>query len=260
LVTVIVDWDTNGNLVVVDGRRRVAAIRYGNESGLFVGKDGEPAILPVRCELFKGGQKETFATAAVTNVKRKGLTPIDRAHSMATMEKAGKSRKDIAKLMDVSESTITQDLKLLTLSAALQKDIHSGRLAASIGYELAGLEPAERAKALETTSASTPASSTTTARVPADAGGQTGGEAKPTRTSVRRAKRDKAEKGEATRGPVSRSRKEVYNLFAEWAGCGDGSIEDPIMKLCAAICKYMNGETGDRAVLNRMRELVEGGE
>ena len=79
-----------------------------------------------------------------------------------------------------------------------------------------------------------------------------------TRESVRKVKRDKAERGEETTGPKARSRKMVHNLFTDWAGCEDGTIEDPIKKLCAAIVKWMDGETGDRAVLNRMREMLEG--
>ena len=256
LVPALVQWSKDGQgkdcLEIVEGHRRAAAIRYINENGLYTERN-EVAVLKVRCELFTG--QGSFAASVAANHKRKGLTPIDRAHSIATLEQGGMTRKDIAKLLEVSEPTLTQDLKLLTLSAKLQKDIHNGKLAASIGYELAGMEPAERDKALEpapTTDPSTAAGGQT--------GGQTASQAKPTRTSVRKAKRDKAERGEAVSGSVSRSRKEVYNLFAEWAGCGDGSIEDPIMKLCAAIVKYMDGGCGDRAILNRMRELAEGGE
>lgn len=79
LVTVIVNWDAEGHLVVVDGRRRVAAIRYINENGLL-----EDCPIKVRCEMFKGQKGEAFAAAAVTNVKRKGLTAIDLAHCITT--------------------------------------------------------------------------------------------------------------------------------------------------------------------------------
>lgn len=253
LVPAIVQWhktdEGEEHLEIVEGNRRVAAIRYINENGLYTER-GEVVPLKVRCELFKG--PEAFAASVAANLKRKGLTPIDRAHSIATLEKEGKTRKVIAQLLEMSEATVSRDLTLLTLPAALQKDIHSGKLAASVGYELVGMEPAERTKALETTS------STTTDKATESAGGQTDREPRPTRTSVRKVKRDKAERGEATKGSVSRSRKEVYSLFESWADCTDGTIEEPIMKLCGAICKYMSGEGGDRAILNRMRALAEG--
>ena len=132
--------------------------------------------------------------------------------------------------------------EVLTLSVPIQKDIHKGKIAASVGYELAGMEPAERTKALEIATT-------------ADEGPAEPAKAKPTRTSVRKAKREAAEKGAETKGSTARSRKEVYSLFTEWAACEDGTIAEGIRKLCATLVKYMDGETGDRAVLNRMREL-----
>ncbi len=234
-------------LEIVEGNRRTAAIRYVNENGLSV-----DVPLKVRCELFKG--KESFAASVAANIKRKGLTPIDRAHSIATLEQEGKTRKDIARLLEVSEATISQDLKLLTLSAKLQKDIHNGKLAASVGYELADLEPAERTRALETATAGSTAGAGGGAAESMGAAG--GGKAKPTRTSVRKAKREAAERGEDTKGSKARTRKEVYNLLSAMAE--DITIEEPIRKLCSTITQYMDGKVGDRAVLNRMRELAEG--
>lgn len=242
LVPILVAWekgeDDTEHLVVVDGNRRVSAIRYINENPE---KFKNKPPLKVLCQQFKGAEK--FSASVVTNLKRRGLSAIDRAHSIATLEEEGKTRKDIAKLLEVSEATVSQDLKLLSLSAAIQKDIHKGKIAASVGYELAGMEPAERTKALET--------STTTA----GESGQAEPKTKPTRTSVRKAKREAAEKGAETKGSTARSRKEVYSLFTEWAACEDGTIAEGIRKLCITLVKYMDGETGDRAVLNRMREL-----
>ena len=249
LVPVLVTWDKDGDrdrLVVVAGRRRVAAIRYINENGLYM--EGDKVVpLKVLCMQFSGPATETFAAATVENLKRKGLSAIDLAHSIATLEKQGKTRKEIAKLLEISEALISQTLKLLTLPAAMQRDIHKGRIAASVGYEVASLSPEDRARA--TPVATPPANQTPGAVATEEA-------PTPTRESVRAVKREKAEKGEETTGPKSRSRKVVYNLFADWAGCDDGTIEDDIKALCATLVKYFDGEVGDRAVLNRMRELV----
>jgi ParB/RepB/Spo0J family partition protein len=232
LVPVSVAWEkattpnADDRLVVVDGNRRVAAIRYINENGLAV--DGP---LKVRCEQFKG---EKFSASVAANLKRKGLTPIDLAHAITTLEKAGKPRKEIAKLLEISEALISRTLKLTTLPAAVQKDIHKGKIAASVGYEMAGDEGAAQTVAEESA-----------------AGEQ------PTVEKIRKVRREKAEKGEEVAGPKARSRKVVYNLFQEWAGCTDGTIEDEVKKFSAAMVEYMDGSCGDRKILNRLREMME---
>jgi ParB/RepB/Spo0J family partition protein len=236
LVPVMVAWDkatapdSEDRLVVVDGNRRVAAIRYINENGLSADDQGKTVILKVRCEQFKG---EKFAASVVTNLRRKELTPIDLAHSITTLEKQGKSRKDISKLLSISESVISRTLKLLTLPAGVQKDIHKGKIAASVGMEMANDEGAQAA-----------------AQETADAG------EKPTVEKIRKARREKAERGEEAAGPKARSRKVVLNLFTEWAGCDDGTIEDEIKKFSATLVDYFNGACGDRKILNRLRELM----
>ena len=79
---------------------------------------------------------------------------------------------------------------------------------------------------------------------------------KPTVEKIRKKRREKAERGEEAAGPKTRSRKVVYNLFTEWAGCEDGTLEESVMKFAATMVKYFDGEAGDRAVLNRLRELA----
>jgi ParB/RepB/Spo0J family partition protein len=229
LVAVLVAWEkvpgAEDRLVVVDGNRRVAAIQYINENGL-----SEDCPLKVRCEQYKG---EKFAASVATNLKRKSLTPIDLAHAITTLEKGGKTRKDISKLLEISEALISRTLTLTTLPAAVQKDIHKGKIAASVGYEMAGDAGAQ--EAVEEASAA--------------------GE-KPTVEKIRKARRQKAEAGQETAGTKARSRKVVYNLFTEWAGCDDGTLEDGIKKFSATMVEYMDGSCGDRKVLNRLRELA----
>lgn len=258
LVPIIVSWDKTDDgkerLVITDGRRRAAAIRYLNDNGLVV---GEP--LKVLCIQFKGAATETFAAAAVTNLQRKGLSPIDLAHTISTLEKQGKSRKEIAKVLGISESLITQSLKLLTLPVAIQKDIHKGKLAASVGYEMAG-EPQSAATAAAGASAG---SETGAASNTSPSGGSTpkkrGRPAKTTVESVREGKRQRAEKGEAVAGPVARSRKVIYNELSEFATCDDGTIEDDYKKIFSTLVRYMDGKVGIRAVLNQLRDLSDEG-
>lgn len=227
LVPIQVAWrkgeDSQPVLAIVEGHRRVAAIRYINENGL-----STDCPLKVRCEQFKGA--DHFVASASANIHRKELSPIDLAHTIATLEAGGKTRKEIAKLLGISEPLISRTLKLLTLPAGIQKDIHRGRLAASTGYDMADMTPEERTKAQESS--------------------EEAAEAKVTRKRARKAR-------EEVSGPKPRSRKEVYQQFSEWAGCTDGTIEEPILKLCQTIVKWMNNEVGERAVFNRMRELTD---
>jgi len=256
LVPVLIAWEkTDGQerLVVVEGHRRVAAIRYINENALSV--DGP---LKVRCEHFRG--PERFAASVAANLKRKGLSPIDLAHSISTLEKEGKTRKDIAKLLEISEALISRSLRLLTLPAGLQKDIHKGKLSAEAGYELAGMEPADRDKAMAEAQKPSASGSAAGAAGSATASGSgKGRQPSGVRAAARKVKREKAERGEATSGPKSRSRKEIRNLFVAWAECEDGTIEEGVLKFAATMVKYMDGEVGDRAVLNWLRELAEEG-
>ncbi len=282
LQPVLVTWDKTPEgkerLVIVAGRRRVAAIRYINERGLSA--DGP---LKVLCLHFKGA--ETFAAATVENRKRKGLSAIDLAYDIQTLLDLGKTRKQIAKLLEISEPLISRTLTLLKLPVSVQRDIHKGTISAETGYEMVTLpaedqekfsEPAEAqaerpAKAIGQESQTEPRPSRTTAQAsheepdssqersdPSQRAEPSRPRAtKPTRASVRKIKRDRVERGEETSGPTGLSRKEIRELFAEFAGCQDGTIEEPIMKLCAAIVKAIDGEIGSRAVLNRMRELAE---
>lgn len=242
------DGDGKEHLYVVAGRRRCAAIRYINENGLYK-ENGVTVPLKVLCLQFTGPSTEVFSAAVVENLKRKDLSPVDLAHCIATLEKQGKTRKEIAKLLGISESLISQTLKLLTLQIGVQRDIHKGHIAASVGYEMAGLSAQDQAKAANAAASqeTAPGAESATSEKP---------KTKPTRESVRQTKREAAERGEETSGPKSRSRKVVYNLFADWAGCEDSTIEVPIRDLCKALVKYMDGKVGDRAVLNQMRELA----
>ncbi len=256
LLPLLVAWGKSSEgkeeLVVVAGRRRLAAICYINSHPELVerlNKAHQEAVvklddlpLPVLCLQYKG--PESFTAAAIENVHRNGLGPVDRAHCIATLEQEGKTRREIAGILRISESLISCDLKLLTLPISTQREINEGRLAASVGYEMAG----ENQKAEPETSAA----GATSSREEPKASAET---AKPTRESIRQKKRERAERGEQVSGPISRSRKVIYNDFAEFAGCGDGTVEEPIKKAFSVMLRYMDGKVGIRAVLNQLRDL-----
>ena len=265
LVPVIVYTDEQGDPHILDGNRRVEAIRYINERTLNL-------PLKVRCEVFKG--PDAYEASVTATHKRKGFSAIDLGKIIQTLEAKGRSRKEIAKLLEISEPLISRTLKLTTLPAKVQRDIHSGKIPAEAGYEMAGLTEQEQAMVLED---SPPARSETnrdrseaqraqsetgrpepeTPPVSDEMAGDKAPKPKPLRQAIRKLKREKAQRGETSTGATGLSRKEIREIFAEWADCQDGTIEEPIMKLAQAVVKCIDGEVGSRAVLNRMRELVE---
>ena len=274
LVAVIVYTDDAGNPHILDGNRRVEAIRYINDNEDVFLTEYPDLILPlkVRCEVYKG--KDAYEASVAATHKRKGFSPIDLGKIIQTLEAKGKSRKEIAKLLEISEPLISRTLKLTTLPANLQRDIHLGKMSAEAGYEMTGLTEQEQATVLQDSGVAAPETKrpkretnmekSETGRPEPDtspASGETTeakSRPKPLRQAIRRLKREKAEHGEASIGAIGLSRKEIREIFAEWAGCQDGTIEEPIMRLAQAVVKCIDGEVGSRAVLNRMRELGEG--
>jgi ParB/RepB/Spo0J family partition protein len=238
LVPVVIYTDKQGEPHILDGNRRVTAIRYINENGL---NPAEP--LKVRCEVYKG--ENSYEASIAATHKRKGFSPIDLAYIMRTLESNGRTRKEIAKLLECSETLISTTLQLAELPADLQRKVHRGELPAVTAYEMVSMPAEAREQVMEES------------RAEAKAAGKPEATAKVTRQHVRKVKREKVERGEQTAGPVGLSRKEIRNLFAEFAGCQDGTIEEPILKLCSTVVKCIDGEAGPRAVLNRMRELME---
>jgi ParB-like partition proteins len=275
LQPILVQWNTDSQLEIVDGHRRVLAITKINaDLNLNAG-----VTLKVECKRFSGKPEDSFAASVAANLKRKDLSPIDRAYDILMLEKQGKTRQEIAKLMGISEPLISRSLKLPKLPAAIQRKVHTGEIAAETAYELADMKPEDRAKAMEPTPAETNTAAPETHFEAPEAHFETPGTpigapethiptaephqkptkpAKVTRERIRQVKRDKAERGEETQGPTGRSRKEIRTQFEDWAKRDDQTIEESIQKLCAAIVKFIDGDIGERAILTRMRELKEG--
>ena len=272
LQPILVQWNADEKLEIVDGHRRVEAITLINSQKLTT--DGP---MKVRCERFSGKPEDSFAASVAANLKRKDLSPMDRAYDIQQFEKMGKSRKEIAQIMGISEPLISRSLKLTTLPAAIQRKVHKREIAAETAYELADMKPEDRDKAMEpvetntapvetnaapsethppTDDAHIPAGETHTA--PAETHQKPAKPEKVTRERIRQVKREKAERGEETQGPTGRTRKEIRNQFEEWAKRDDETIEEPIRKFFGSIVKYIDAGVGPLAILNRVRELTEG--
>jgi ParB-like chromosome segregation protein Spo0J len=280
LQPILVQWNAEGKLEIVDGHRRVESItRINADPKLSASHPLLILPLKVRCERFSGKPEDSFEASVAANLQRKELSPMDRAYDIQQFEKMGKSRKEISQIMGISEPLISRSLKLTTLPVAIQRKVHKREIAAETAYELADMQPEDRDKAMGSklvgpvpiALAETNTEPGETHPQPDDVHSLMGethtepGEthekpAKPqklTRERIRQVKRDKAERGEETSGPVGRSKKEIRNQFEEWAKRDDQTIEEPIRKLSASMVKFIDGEIGERAILTRMRELSE---
>ena len=121
-------WDEGEQTyVVVIGERRWRAARLaGLES--------------IACVVVPGTAtpEEILEDQLVENCVREDLKPIERAKGFRTlMQRLGLSQRGLAEKLDVSQGQVMQALKLLELPPAVQESIDAGRVAPSIGYEIA---------------------------------------------------------------------------------------------------------------------------
>ena len=274
---ITIQWNSENQLEIVDGHRRHLAVQRINERKLTT----EP--LKLRCEPFKGEREDAFAAAVAIQTHQKDLDPMDRAYDIERLEKAGKTRKEIAQILNISEPLISRALKLTKLPKAIQRKVSRGEIASETAYELADMKPEDRDKAMESKPAepSTQLSGVDTdsalAGAPAIAPDNSQGSGldtpetfataepsapikaeKVTRERIRQVKREKAERGEETSGPVGRTKKEIRAQFAEWSAREDETVSDKVKKVCNACVRFMDGEVGPRAVITQLRELEEG--
>ena len=85
----------------------------------------------------------------VENVLREDLPPLDKAHGIADFIRLAKcSASQAASSLGVSSATVSNHLALLKLPPAVQDQIRSGAIPATVGFELGRLSDAELQKAL----------------------------------------------------------------------------------------------------------------
>jgi ParB family chromosome partitioning protein len=69
-----------------------------------------------------------LVSGVVENTQRVGLGPLDEAYAIQRMKEAGMSQAVISRKMGVSQSTVTQRLKLLELPVMAQKRVNRGEM------------------------------------------------------------------------------------------------------------------------------------
>jgi ParB family transcriptional regulator, chromosome partitioning protein len=123
-----VRWDeANQQYVIVIGERRWRAAKLaGMES--------------MACIVVPGTAtpEEILEDQLVENCLREDLKPIEQARAyQSLMHRLGLSQRALAEKLDVSQGQIMQSLKLLELPEPIRESIDDGKIAPSIGYEIA---------------------------------------------------------------------------------------------------------------------------
>lgn len=143
-----VRWDEGrGKYLIVAGERRWRAaglIRSDSIECVLA----DPAI----------GEAKTRQAQLIENCLRVDLSRPDRARAFRElMDLQGITAEQLAEQLSISEATISKDLSLLTLPAAVLEKVESGAVSASVAYEIKSLpeaaqvEIAERAERGEVT-------------------------------------------------------------------------------------------------------------
>ena len=84
---------------------------------------------------------EVLEDQLVENCLRDDLKPIEQARAFESlMNRRSLTQAQVAERLHLSPSTISRALSLLTLPAAVQVEIDSGRVQPTVGYELAKIE------------------------------------------------------------------------------------------------------------------------
>ena len=133
------------------GFRRFQAMSMIIEGGLAVSTPGEEALSMIDCTLLSseaGDDKAAFLFNLAENVSRESLNPMDQAHNITKLiDEFGMTNAEAAKELKISASSASQLKALMKLPVGLHKHLASGRIGASVGYELSR-QPAEQIEGL----------------------------------------------------------------------------------------------------------------
>ncbi|HGL4258690.1 ParB/RepB/Spo0J family partition protein [Burkholderia multivorans] len=141
LETILVHKDPEtGEVVVVDGRRRVIAAREANrrlrDEGL------APIMVPALPK--RGKQAELAGMMVATNEHREHDSPINRAEKMQRLRDLGYDDEQIAAEFRVEPPTVAASLRLLDCTAAVRDALEADQINVSHALKLAKLSPDEQ--------------------------------------------------------------------------------------------------------------------
>lgn len=127
--------------VVVAGRRRVRAAREANRR-LEAGGGSQRIRVPVT--LHSGDTERQLDLIISENEQRSADSPLGRARKMQRCMRHGSSLSEVADRFGVCERTVTNHLRLLTMTGAVQAAVDDGQVAICAALQLADRSPAEQ--------------------------------------------------------------------------------------------------------------------
>ena len=118
--------DKDGHYQLLAGHRRLAAAELA-------GLDHVPCIVRTGKTV-----AESLEFALVENGQRADLDPIDEAHAISQLMKAGNlTQVEVARRMGRSTVHVSNRLSLLTLTPSAQAQVKSGQMSVAAGYDKA---------------------------------------------------------------------------------------------------------------------------
>lgn len=130
-----------GQVEVIDGRRRVKAAREANRRLAAEGK--APIRVPV--VLKAGDPSRLYGVMVSANEHRLDDTVLSKARKAARHFDMGADKGEVANAFGVSTVTIDNWLKLLSADPALIAEVEKGNISASAATEVAGKPKAQKA-------------------------------------------------------------------------------------------------------------------
>lgn len=124
----------NGQLVVIDGERRLRALRLLNAEEVLVLALRDPVTIA-----------EAVERQLACNLQRADLNMVERAKGISVlMKQAGMTVEIVAKKLGSSPGQITKTLSVLKLPADLQSEVAAGRLPGDSAYQLSRVDDPKR--------------------------------------------------------------------------------------------------------------------
>jgi ParB family transcriptional regulator, chromosome partitioning protein len=136
-----VRWDeASQHYIVIVGERRWRAAKLAS-------------LESIACIVVPGTAtpEEILEDQLIENCLREDLKPIEQARAyQSLMQRLGLSQRALAEKLNISQGQIMQSLKLLELPEPIRESIDEGKIAPSIGYEIAKVaDPAEQLELAE---------------------------------------------------------------------------------------------------------------
>jgi ParB/RepB/Spo0J family partition protein len=146
--------NADGDLVLVEGARRKAAVQWLKENGEKVvteeHPEGEDVLLDV--VVVEMGDDEALRRACLENIQRADFTKLELADNIQLIRKrfgweGRPGTAEVAGFLGVSPATVTETEKFLNLPKEMQEDVQAGRLTPNAALEWLNIQGEEKVKA-----------------------------------------------------------------------------------------------------------------